>query len=177
MMHLHEYIHRALDTMCIYIYVYECVECAGWMCSLVAVARLVEPSVQIQGSATLSADESIVYIGSWDYNLYAVHTADGTQKWAFATGGQVSAGWCSVDAMRLAHSRLVAGYALWQRCLAGWAPYQHQCSLSLAPRSVCVCVRTRVCWCRCEHLVPVFVGIYYIYVCVYTICRAAACNA
>ena len=31
----------------------------------------------------------MVYVGSNDYNLYAVHAADGTEAWKFATGGGV----------------------------------------------------------------------------------------
>jgi len=30
-----------------------------------------------------------VYVGSSDHNLYAVHAADGTEAWKFATGDRV----------------------------------------------------------------------------------------
>jgi hypothetical protein len=44
-------------------------------------------SSYISSSPTIGADGTI-YVGSYDYNLYAVNP-DGTQKWSFATGGLV----------------------------------------------------------------------------------------
>merc|ERR1712086_955369 len=44
---------------------------------------------EVRSSPTLSADGSVVYIGSDDNSLYAVNTADGSKKWAFATGSVV----------------------------------------------------------------------------------------
>merc|ERR1711865_745877 len=44
---------------------------------------------RVYSSATLSADGSVVYVGSDDKSLYALNTADGSKKWAFATGGRV----------------------------------------------------------------------------------------
>ena len=41
---------------------------------------------QVRSSPILSPDGSVVYVGSYDNNLYAVNTADGSQKWAFAAG-------------------------------------------------------------------------------------------
>ena len=46
--------------------------------------------MQVLSSPTLSADGSVVYVGSNDNSLYAVNMADGSKKWAFATGGHVS---------------------------------------------------------------------------------------
>jgi len=43
----------------------------------------------VSSSPTLSADGSVVYVGSNDKSLYAVNTADGSKKWAFATGSVV----------------------------------------------------------------------------------------
>ena len=115
------------------------------MCSLGAIAHLVEPSVQIYGSATLSTDGSIVYIGSWYGLLYAVHTANGTQKWIFPTNSMVSAGvgalwmlcgWRTRDwllAMRCGSVALLDGLRI---------SISYQCSLSRL--ALCVCVYTGV---------------------------------
>ena len=46
--------------------------------------------MQVFSSPTLSPDGGVVYVGSADNSLYAVNTADGIKKWAFATGGTVS---------------------------------------------------------------------------------------
>ena len=43
--------------------------------------------MQVNSSPALGADGTI-YVGSGDFKLYAV-AADGTEKWAFATGDQV----------------------------------------------------------------------------------------
>ena len=40
----------------------------------------------MRSSPALSRDGSTVYVGSEDKNLYAVHAADGTEAWKFATG-------------------------------------------------------------------------------------------
>ena len=95
--------------------------------------------MQIDGSATLSANESIVYIGSEDHKLHAVHTADGTQKWAFATGGQVSAG--------LVFCGCYAAGALETGCwlcavaaLLSWMGSVSASVLSLSRPALCVCV-------------------------------------
>ena len=34
--------------------------------------------------------DGVVYIGSWDENLYAVNAKDGTERWRFTVGGSVS---------------------------------------------------------------------------------------
>ena len=43
----------------------------------------------VESSPALSSDGSMVYVGSGDGNLYAVHAANGTEAWTFATGDQV----------------------------------------------------------------------------------------
>jgi len=43
----------------------------------------------VRSSPTLGTDGSVVYVGSGDNSLYAVNTANGTEKWSFATGGLV----------------------------------------------------------------------------------------
>ena len=46
--------------------------------------------MQVDSSPTLSPDGSVVYVGSYNNNLYAVNTVDGIKKWDFATGNEVS---------------------------------------------------------------------------------------
>lgn len=43
----------------------------------------------IESSAALSPDESVVYFGSWDNNLYALDTDSGAQNWVFETGSLI----------------------------------------------------------------------------------------
>ncbi len=45
----------------------------------------------IQSSAALSLDEKVVYVGSWDNNLYAINTENGSIFWTFETGSLISA--------------------------------------------------------------------------------------
>ena len=40
----------------------------------------------VYSSPVLSPDGSTVYVGSYDDNLYALHTADGTKAWKFDAG-------------------------------------------------------------------------------------------
>lgn len=42
---------------------------------------------------TLSSDEKTLYYGSWSDNVYALDTADGSQKWIYKAGGSL---WSSV---------------------------------------------------------------------------------
>ena len=37
----------------------------------------------------VSADQQTVYVGSNDFNLYAINSVDGTHRWNFSTGGKV----------------------------------------------------------------------------------------
>ena len=41
-------------------------------------------------SPALSPDGQVLYVGSGDGSLYAINTADGSRKWAFLTGSEVS---------------------------------------------------------------------------------------
>ena len=43
----------------------------------------------IEASAALSPDETVVYIGSWDNNLYALDAESGIVQWTFATGSLI----------------------------------------------------------------------------------------
>ena len=43
----------------------------------------------IESTAALSPDESVVYFGSWDNNLYALNTESGAQEWTFETGSLI----------------------------------------------------------------------------------------
>src|SRR4051812_11967756 len=36
------------------------------------------------------ADKGVIYVGSWDYNVYAVDAETGKQKWKFTTLGPVA---------------------------------------------------------------------------------------
>jgi outer membrane protein assembly factor BamB len=40
-------------------------------------------------SLKVSADQQTVYVGSNDFNLYAINSVDGTHRWNFSTGGKV----------------------------------------------------------------------------------------
>ena len=51
----------------------------------------------VDSSPTLSHDESVLYFGSWDNNVYAVNTVTGAKVWEFATGSLVIAS-PSIDA-------------------------------------------------------------------------------
>eukprot|EP00729_Bicosta_minor_P024047 gene24047-1672_t len=44
--------------------------------------------VEASGPA-VSVDQQTLYVGSWDTNLYAIHTGNGTLRWKFATGSIV----------------------------------------------------------------------------------------
>ncbi len=44
----------------------------------------------VDSSPTLNADESRVYVGSWDNHLYALSTLDGSLLWGFETGSLVA---------------------------------------------------------------------------------------
>ncbi len=46
-------------------------------------------SQALLSSPAISSDGSTVYVGSYDDNLYAVNSSDGSEKWAFLTGGSV----------------------------------------------------------------------------------------
>lgn len=43
----------------------------------------------VESSATLSPDESTIYVGSWDNSLYAIDSSTGVVKWTFATGSLI----------------------------------------------------------------------------------------
>ena len=43
----------------------------------------------VGSSPTVSSDGSVLYIGSYDKNVYAINTTDGSKKWSYATGGEV----------------------------------------------------------------------------------------
>lgn len=43
----------------------------------------------VESTAALSSDESVVYFGSWDNNLYALNTESGAQDWIFQTGSLI----------------------------------------------------------------------------------------
>lgn len=44
----------------------------------------------VDSSPTLNADESRIYVGSWDNHLYALSALDGSQLWRFETGSLVA---------------------------------------------------------------------------------------
>ena len=43
----------------------------------------------VRSSPALNAAGTVVYVGSADYNLYAINTTDGTKIWNYTTGGGV----------------------------------------------------------------------------------------
>ena len=43
----------------------------------------------MESSPALSSDGKILYVGSGDFNLYAINTVDGSKNWNFTTGGAV----------------------------------------------------------------------------------------
>ena len=51
----------------------------------------------IQSSPAVSNDGSVVYVGSFDDNLYAFNTSDGSEKWRFTAGNDIQ-GPIAVDA-------------------------------------------------------------------------------